>query len=167
MTATEINSLEKTIAERSITVVRNGGILPVAIPEQTDVLLVSDHTAAHSLAAILRNRFKSSEVISLSNALKHDYAREALVIVATASPEAFVDCKTNQELQLRVARHLFATNPERTILLPLREPYIVNDLPQATTVICGFGYRSCTLRAIVAAICRDFSPTGLSPVTIQ
>ncbi|MEP6755462.1 MAG: beta-N-acetylhexosaminidase [Chthonomonadales bacterium] len=164
--APDDDNLEMEIARHSITIVRNGGLLPISNPAIRDAIIVSDHHSAKGFAEKLGKRFRSAIVVPLVKANKLEPTGDSVILLAVAPHEAFADHIVDQKLQLKVAKDVLNKFADQTILIPLREPYVLKELTEAKTVICGYGYREYTLQALANAICGDFEPTGRLPVTV-
>jgi beta-N-acetylhexosaminidase len=67
--------------------------------------------------------------------------------------------------QLQVARELMG-QAAKVVLLCLRNPYDVNVLPGAGTILCTCGDSKPSLRAAVDALMGDFAPSGQLPVDV-
>jgi len=85
--------------------------------------------------------------------------RADLLILATRSAHLIPE-------QLAWARK-YMTAAKQSVLVCLRNPYDVDVLPSAGTVICTCGDSAPSIQAIVDALRGDFVPTGRLPVPVK
>ena len=85
--------------------------------------------------------------------------RADILIVATRSAHLFP-----QQLEW-ASKYLVAA--KQSILICLRNPYDVDVLPDADTVICTCGDNAPSIQAVVDALAGDYVPTGHLPVPVK
>lgn len=128
---------------------------------------VMDHGGLTGFTQDLKHRAPGINCVSLHSAQTSDesvsharqLAAEAEVLVlATRSAHL-------RPVQLELARALMGM-AARVILLCLRNPYDVNELKGAGTVLCTCGDSTPSLRAAVDALMGDFIPSGQLPVDV-
>ncbi len=127
-----------------------------------------DKGGKSGLVNILRPRAPKIEVVSLrpgdTNNKTMEHARKLagevdVLVLATRSAHL-------QPAQLEQARD-FLQRAKRVILLCLRNPYDVNVLPGAQTIICTCGDSAPSLQSAVEALLGDFIPSGKLPVSVE
>ncbi|MEO8610566.1 MAG: beta-N-acetylhexosaminidase [Chloroflexota bacterium] len=85
--------------------------------------------------------------------------RADILIVATRSAHLFPKQMEWASQYLAAAKH--------SILICLRNPYDVDVLPGADTVICTCGDNAPSIQAVVDALMGDYAPTGHLPVSVK
>jgi beta-N-acetylhexosaminidase len=111
------------------------------------------------LPAVQSVSLRAAEPHPDSLALAHQLSAEGdVLVIATRSAHLIPE-------QLELAR-TFMSASRRCILLCLRNPYDVDVLPAAGTVICTCGDSSPSVQAAVDALLGVFTPTGKLPVPL-
>jgi beta-N-acetylhexosaminidase len=82
-----------------------------------------------------------------------------ILIVATRSAHLFPEQVESASQFLAATKH--------SILICLRNPYDVDVLPDADTVICTCGDSAPSIQAVVDALLGDYVPTGRLPVPVK
>ncbi len=155
------------LARQSVTLLRNEGALPlrgtvyaVATRGADIASAPGDSDLATELAAVRANvvarpfAFASDAFIASAVA----EARSADVVVA-----AVADIGSNED-ERRLVNALAAARP--TVLVSLRAPYDVLYADGVAAVVCGYGGRVPTLRAVAEVLTGSRTPTGTLPVVI-
>lgn len=156
------------LARRSITLLRNEGVLPLrgrilaASVTQPDLSLLPDTL---SVGEALRERGASVQALSVPKrpssaeiAAAVSAAREADVAVA-----ATADLQTYPE-QAELVRALAKTKP--TILVSMRSPYDVMSVPEIPAYLCAYYGRPDAARAVAEVLLGKTKPQGKLPVEI-
>jgi len=65
--------------------------------------------------------------------------------------------------QAELGRRVIEAQPN-TIVVCVRNPYDVNCFPEASTIICTFGFRKPSLQAISRILAGDEKARGMMPV---
>jgi len=170
-------AVQREIAERSVTVVRDDGAIPVS--PDLRILVVGLHSTVEPLAEAIRGYTDKVECIKLENqeieagltrALEVAESADVLVI-PVCNPEPWRE-PVDQESQVRLVRKLAAYHNGRDIagyaivLVAVREPYILGRFTGIGTQICTYGYREGMLEAAAAVMFGRIKPTGVLPVSI-
>lgn len=124
--------------------------------------------AFDTFAAALLAQCPHTQVVAAEEILKSGVA--ALpgdgVIVAVTENYALPGVDFAQDSQRQIIRDLVSTSGERLVVVALRDPYELADLPELPTYLCAFSFRPCTAQAAVEALLGDFHPVGQTPVSI-
>ena len=72
----------------------------------------------------------------------------------------------DQARQLEIVRALQAAAGERLVVLALREPYPLADLPDIGAYVCAFSFRPCAAEAAAAVLLGEVAARGRSPVSV-
>lgn len=180
----EHRALARTVAERSITLLRDeAGLLPFGEDRRKQPLVVvmprpADLTPADtssyvspSLAGALRHYHPRVEEIITEHpptdgdiaGLKqklgsYDESDEPTLILVTLSASM-------QEAQATMARALLALELP-TVTVAARTPYDLASYPQARTHLCTYGIQPPSMHALAAALFGQIPLSGRLPVTI-
>jgi beta-N-acetylhexosaminidase len=88
------------------------------------------------------------------------------VIVAVTENYALPGVDFVQDSQRQIIKKLVATVAERLVVVALRDPYELADLPELPTYVCAFSFRPCAAQAAVEALLGDIQVVGVTPVGI-
>jgi beta-N-acetylhexosaminidase len=165
-TDSETDALEREIAAGSITVVRNGGAIPVL--KDSPVLVASMHTAAARFVEILRESVTDIDVLrDFAQMESTSLDRYGAVIVLTCPREPWSDSPIDQEKQAQMVSELERRcRKDRLIVVAIREPYDIRRFPTVSTCVCTFGYQPASLAALACVLTGDARASGGLPVTI-
>jgi len=169
-------SIQREIAGRSVTVVRDDGAIPVS--SDLRILVVGLHSTVEPLAEAIRGYADKVECIKLENQEVEAGLTRALeaakfadvLVIPVCPPEPWRE-PVDQESQVRLVRKLVAY-PGRDragyaiVLVAVREPYILGRFTGIGTQICTYGYREGMLEAAAAVMFGRIKPTGALPVSI-
>jgi beta-N-acetylhexosaminidase len=162
------------ICRRSITLVRNQGILPLS---QGPVLLLSpDLLPVTPLGEMTRSDARLSHLKlegvevreahypaeTRGPALEHilEQARLAHTVIFTVYARHRLPDATRE-----LGQRLLEANP-RLVLVSLSSPYVLRDLADAPAFICSYNYTPLSLKALGEALSGKFSPQGRLTVSI-
>ncbi|MBC7813325.1 MAG: beta-N-acetylhexosaminidase [Burkholderiales bacterium] len=173
----EHRQIAQTIAERSITLVKNGGQLPLR-PSADDLIavitpipldLTPADTSSHvtiQLAEFIQQRH--SRTISLQfrqqaaeveiRAIVEAAAKADIVIVGTIAAD-------QDESQAALVRELHLRG-KRPIVIALRTPYDLSVFPEIETYLCTYGIRGVTLQAATRVLFGEINAEGVLPCSI-
>ncbi len=169
-------AVQREIAERSVTVVRNDGTIPTS--KNDKILVVGLHSTVEPLAKALREHTFDVELLKLENeegeagvARAVEAAEHADVVVVPICPPEPWRLPVNQELQGRLVEALAISSSGdhsrySIVLIAVREPYILGQFVGIGTQICTYGYREGMLEAVAAVMFGKAKPTGVLPVSI-
>ncbi len=168
----EHDALEQEIARASITVVRSAPNEGFRLQKGERVAVISAHHSLPRLAEEIRRYQPDVLAVQLQPALPEEQIWQALqttasarqCLVATSAPEPWSDTPIDQTQQAKLVRALHQRFGERLIVVALREPYDLRHFPEVANYLCTYGYRPCSLRALVDALFGQFVPTGKMPV---
>lgn len=169
-----MQSAMRSIVERSITLVRNEGVLPVS--EGPVLLLSPDLLPLTPLGemtrsdAVLHNLQLPGVQLEEAHypaetrgpALDHllQKARNAHTVLFTVYARHRLPDATRE-----FGERLLEANP-RTVLVSLSSPYVLRDLPGMPAFICSYNYTPLSLQALGRALTGSVQPQGQLPVSI-
>jgi beta-N-acetylhexosaminidase len=173
----EHRALEHELAERSVTLVRDGGLLPLRLLPNASILAVMpaprDLTPADTssyvtpgLAAALRTLHPSVEEIVTSHppteaeiaAVRRRAAAADIVVIGTISVAAGSAQATLVEAILATGRPV--------VTVALRTPWDTAAYPASTTHLCTYSILPASLEAVAAVIFGRLEASGRLPVNV-
>lgn len=168
------NAEMEHIVRRSITLVRNEGLLPLrggkVLLLSPDLLPLSplgemtrsDTRLQHlKLEGVeLTEAFYPAE--ALGPALEHllQQARQAETVLFTVYARHRLPDATRE-----LGQKLLAANP-RTVLVSLSSPYVLRDLPEVPAFVCAYNYTPLSLEALGGVLTGHLQPQGRLTVSI-
>ena len=166
-------TLQRTIAERSVTLMKNeNAIIPLDMQEDNKVLVIGLHSSVAALGEAVRAYRAKVGAVSIEGGDEEDAIETALgaaskadVIIVPTCPNEPWKAPTDQALQARLVRSLAGLG-KKLIVVAVREPYDIGQFPEVGTYICAYGYRGGSLEAAAALIFGQIEPRGALPVTI-
>lgn len=173
----EHQAVAREIAERSITLVRDSGRLPLALSPDQQVAVVTvrptNLTPADTSAAveigldrIVRERHPNTVGVQLDygasidglNAVLDQVRDAAIVIVGTIGA-------SGDPSQVALVQAL-TVRGQRPIIAALRTPYDLAAMPAVETYMCTYGIRRVSIEALVRVLFGDIPARGILPCTI-
>ena len=171
----EHRQIAQEVAERAITVVRGGGLLPLR-PSPDDLVAVvtpetlnltpadsSEGVNIHLADAIRRRhprtqdytlRHGNGDVVALLNAVEV----AQVVVVGTISAEHDPD-------QAALVQALHARG-QRVIVVSMRTPYDLSVFPMVETYLCAYGIRDVNTEAVARVLFGEIAAAGVLPCAI-
>jgi len=171
------------IARQSITVVRNeGGVLPLRAEEPLRILHLVLSSDPRTDAAVIQgfpedelarrriphqavyvgpdvSEAKAAEVVGRAGEATHVLAS---VFARVAAFRGTADMPEGQAALLR--RLQAGTTP--LVIVSFGSPYLLRQVPAATTYVCAYGWPETSQRAAVAAVLGEHAAEGKLPVTL-
>ena len=68
--------------------------------------------------------------------------------------------------QMEHAKKLLKQKKE-VVVVAIRNPYDVIDIPEAQTVLATYGFQDCSMRALAGVLCGEIVPKGVMPVRVE
>ena len=171
----EHQQIAQTIADRSITLVRDGGQLPirpgpddtiaVITPKPRDLTPADTSSVAHiGLADAIRRRHPRTQAYTLApgdhqlGAILDATRGAAIVVVGTIAAE-------HDPEQAELVRALHARGPS-PIVVALRTPYDLIAFPMIDTYLCAYGIRAVSTEAAARVLFGELAALGTLPCPI-
>ncbi len=174
----EHQQIAQTIADRSITVVRDDdGLLPLRLPSEAKIAVITiqpeDLTPADTSSLVdvqlfetIHRRHPRTQAFDVpmnpNNSLiaqALDSVREAdLVIIGTFGAER--DAGQGALVAGLIERG------QKVIAVALRTPYDLIAYPMARTYLCTYGIRAVSMEAVARVLFGEIEPTGILPCAI-
>jgi beta-N-acetylhexosaminidase len=165
----EHKAIEKEAAEKSITLVKNNGVLPIkAAPE--DKIAVVGYSGYY--VNLLLNEVKKHHTnvtyidtqTKLTTAQLEQVKDAKYIIVGTYTSS--VGGRAPSASQMVMTNQLINETDAKVIALGIRNPYDVMSYPAVDAYLVQYGYRPASFAASVNTIFGENHPTGKLPVTI-
>ena len=169
-----IIELEREIAEKAVTLVRNeDNLLPLRLPGSAQMAVVGMHPATELFASAIRKLHANTQHLRIeSSPSKEQLAQlDALVqaskavLITTFPREPFTTGLVNEEVQASLVNRIIDLGVP-TIVVAAREPYGLRHFPKAKTCIVTYGYPEVSIRAAVDLIFGLVEPYGKLPVSV-
>lgn len=170
----DILSLEREIAEKAITVVRNeDGVLPLKADETAKVAVIGMHPSTDLFAATIREHNPNSDCMRMSVEPTQEQLAEMDALVKSSSAVVLITCPrepwtkglVDEETQTMIVNRVLDSGVP-AVVVAAREPYGLKRYPNARTAMTTYGYPAVSIRAAVDVIFGRVKPLGRLPVTI-
>jgi len=174
----EHQAIAQEIAERSITVVRNTGQLPLRLTPDDRVAVITPQltnltpadTSAWikmTLAEFVQQRHPNTKAYELPTiastgditAIVEAAETADIVIVGTISV-------SENSTQVALVRELYKRG-KKPIVLALRTPYDLNAFPMIETYLCSYGIRPASMQAVVRVLFGEIEAQGCLPCEVS
>lgn len=160
--------VEKEAAEKSITMVKNDGVLPVT-PEEEEEVLVIGNTFIDLLGDAVRERHGATTVLSTSSA---ELTEGQLEMVKKADYIIFgtytynVATRSADHPQMKLIHEVMDASEAPVISIGIRNPYDIMSYAGVDAYLAQYGFKAASFKASAATIFGENSPQGKLPVTI-
>ncbi len=173
----EHQRIAQTIADRAITLVRDGGQLPLRPAADTTIAVLTPQprnlTPADTssqvqlaLADAIRRRHPRVMACELPHPASPDDIAAALSAVASAEIVVVGTISADQDAaQAALVRELHARG-KRPIVIALRTPYDLSVFPMIETYLCAYSIRAVSTEAAARALFGEIVPQGVLPCPI-
>ncbi len=164
-------AVQREIAERSMTIVRNDAdVIPIGPGAR--VMVTGLHWSVGPLAEAVDKHVGTVESLKLENEAGDAGVSAACkaathndVVIVPVCPHEPWRARVDQELQARLVNAL-QDSGAKLVVVAVREPYVLRQFPQVPTQVCTYGYREGVLEAAARALCGEIEAVGRLPVSI-
>ncbi len=166
----EHKAIEKTAAEKSITLVKNDNILPLRGLGDSAKIVVIGATYNQDLFNAIKSKHANTSVINLPanyqlTEPQKVQLREADYIII-GSHTSNVATRLPSHPQMQRINDLIANYDAPAIAVAIRNPYDIMSYPEVDAYIAQYGFRTASFNATAAVIFGEINPSGKLPVTI-
>nr|WP_226585220.1 glycoside hydrolase family 3 protein [Halobacillus litoralis] len=160
--------VEKEAAERSITLVKNNGVLPLHLSQEEQVVVVGNLFSSSLAEAVQQNHANTILIDNDSNPLTGEQ-RET---IAQADKVIFgsytynVGTRSIEHSQMQQMQEVMKAASGEVIGVGIRNPYDIMAYPEVDAFIAQYGFREASFEATAATIFGNHNPAGKLPVTI-
>jgi beta-N-acetylhexosaminidase len=163
----EHKQVEKEAAAKSITLVKDSGILPLnASPE--DKIVVVGNSYIESMVDEVKKHHQNMTVIKASKPLSQEELQKVkdakFVILGTHTSN--VSGRLPSSSQMQLANQIIVAAAGPVIGVGIRNPYDIMAYPEIDSYLVQYGFRQASFEAMVNTIFGKNAPTGKLPVTI-
>lgn len=159
--------LENDVARKSITLVKNNGVLPINKTEKKSVVVVGN-TYSENLQKALAAHHSSVELIKSSQPLSQEQLQKVqnadLVVLGTYTFD--VNGRLPSSAQMKMVNQVIGAASEKTIAIGIRNPYDIMAFPEVSAYITQYSFRDASFRAAAETIFGMNNPSGKLPITI-
>lgn len=162
--------------DQSITLVKNEGhLLPIpkdghlllVSPQQLGLTMVEDRTGS-SLKKSLEKRGPTVREVLIPGDITPERPEWERALTLAPQAAAVIFASQNGHLhhgQMRLARAILALN-RKFVLVALRNPYDLMELPEAPAFLATYGYRQEAMESVARIIFGEVRPQGRLPVSL-
>lgn len=175
--SSEHRKIAQTIADRSITVVRDNGALPLRLREEdtaavitvTPMDLTPADTSSHvtiRLAEAVQKRHPRVQALRLPRQASDNDLRAILEATKSAKVVIIGTISADQDTsQADLVRALYKRG-QQPIVVALRTPYDLTAFPMIDTYLCAYGIRDFTTEAVARVLFGEIQGAGTLPCAI-
>ncbi|WKA51632.1 glycoside hydrolase family 3 N-terminal domain-containing protein [Planococcus liqunii] len=163
----EHQQVEREASEKSITLVKNEGVLPLA-PNPEDLVVVVGNAYSDELYAGLKARHGNTIWIQKDNLLtEQELAQvQAAKAVVVGTRTSTVSQRSPNSGQMKMANQIIASTDAPVIAVGIQNPYDIMAYPEVDAYLTQYSFRTASYEAMASTILGQLSPTGKLPVTI-
>lgn len=164
----EHKRVEAEAAARSVTLVKNDGVLPLNMDEGASIAVVGT-TYIDSLADAVRKHHANTVTIKVANDTLSDEQRkqvEAADAVIIGSYTFDVKGRSPDNPLMKLYREISQQADKPVIGVGIRNPYDIMAYPEADAYLAQYGFRTASFQAAADTMFGQNKPTGTLPVTI-
>ena len=159
--------LENEVARKSVTLVKNSGVLP-ANKDNINSIVVVGNTYSENLQQALIAYHPSVELIKSAQVLSQEQLQKVqnadLVILGTYTFN--VSGRLPSSPQMQMVQQVINAAPDKTIAVGIRNPYDIMAFPEISGYLAQYSFRDASFRAAAETIFGMNNPSGKLPVTI-
>lgn len=163
----EHQQVEREASEKSITLVKNEGVLPLA-PNPQDALVVVGNVYSDELYAGLKARHENTVWIKKDTLLTEQelVQVQAAKAVVVGTRTSTVSQRSPNSGQMKMANQIIAATDAPVIAVGIQNPYDVMAYPEVDAYLAQYSFRTASYEAMASTILGELSPTGKLPVSI-
>jgi len=181
----EHRALVQEIADRSLTLLRNDGVLPIAHPRRlvnVSIQKTEEDPGPAALAARLAEAFPGARSFTV-RPKQAPSARGEILEAATAADLVVVslfvqrdrsgDAAPIRDTDAALIRELVAAQPGRVVTMAYGNPHLVRRMPEVPAFLVGYGERSwygnqdAYFDSFIRAVTGDLVPPGRLPIRVS
>lgn len=164
----EHRQVEAEAAMRSITLVKNNGVLPLALADGQRIAVVGD-SYVEVLADAVKKYHAETETIRIGKRGLSPFQWQQVMradVVILASCTADVKARSPEAAGIELFRQIVERSQRPVIGVGIRNPYDIMAYPHVDAYLAQYGYRQASFAATAATMFGWNLPTGRLPVTI-
>nr|WP_236707854.1 glycoside hydrolase family 3 protein [Brevibacillus choshinensis] len=164
----EHKHVEADAALRSITMVKNNGVLPLKLVEAQRIVVVGNEYVDNLVDALKKYHAQTTAVRVENKGLSTEQWKQVIQadVVILASCTADVKGRSVNDPRMKMYRQIIEQTGKPVIGVGIRNPYDIMAYPQVDAYLAQYGYRAASFAATAETIFGWNQPTGRLPVTI-
>lgn len=163
----EHKAVEREVAERSVTLVKNENVLPLT-PNADDRIIVVGNTYIDDLYNAVKAKHANTVLIKASAPLTEaqlEQVREAKAVIA-GTVTSTVSQRSATSPQMRMVNQLITETETPVINVGIRNPYDIMAYPNTDAYLAQYSFRTASFKATASIVFGEVAPTGKLPITI-
>jgi beta-N-acetylhexosaminidase len=171
----EHQQIAQTIADASITLVRDDGRLPLRPGEESQIVVITprplDLTPADTssmvtirLAERIRARHARATALELPFNASAEAVQETLNAAADADLVVVGTITADQDDSQAALVNALIERGQQPVVVALRTPYDIRALPGVRTYVCSYGIRPVSMEAVARVLFGEIEARGRLPV---
>ncbi|AIY04446.1 glycoside hydrolase family protein [Planococcus sp. PAMC 21323] len=159
--------IEKQAAEKSITLVKNEGVLPLA-PTPEELLVVVGNSSSAELYKEIKARHEQTVWIEATKPLtasQLETLNTAQAVIVGTSTSSLSQRSPGSD-QMKLINQVIAESQAPVVGVAIRNPYDIMAYPEIDAYLTQYSFRTASYKAMAATIMGELNPTGKLPVTI-
>ena len=174
----EHQAVAREIAEKSITVVRDNGRLPLKLSDEQVIAVITtkpaDLTPADTSSMVnirLAEAITKRHPNTIALEIAHEPSAEeiAAILAATEQADMVIMGTISAEIyagQAALVEALYQREQD-PIVVSMRTPYDMIAFPYIATYLCSYGIRDVTIEAVARVLFGEITPTGQLPCDLS
>lgn len=163
----EHKAVERAVAEQSVTLVKNEGVLPLA-PNADDQIIIVGNTYIDDLYNAVKAKHENTVLLKASAPLTDEQlaqVRDAKAVIA-GTVTSTVSQRSANSPQMRMVNQLITETDTPVIGVGIRNPYDIMAYPNADAYLAQYGFRTASFKATASILFGEVAPSGTLPITI-
>ncbi|QRG70044.1 glycoside hydrolase family 3 protein [Brevibacillus choshinensis] len=164
----ENKQVEAEAAARSVTMVKNSGVLPLKLEEDKKIVVIGT-TYVDNLAGAVKKHHANTSTIQIATEALSDEQRkqvEEADAVIIGSYTFDVKGRSPENALMSIYNQLIQNNDKPVIGVGIRNPYDIMAYPEVDAYLAQYGFRNASFSATADILFGKSKPTGKLPVTI-
>ncbi len=160
--------VETEMAQRSITLVKNSGVLPLKL-EESQQLVVVGSAYVENLANALQKYHDLTRVVRVEQkGLTAEQWKQVIQadVVIVASSTSDVQGRSLADPHMKLYRQIIEQRGKPVIGVGIRNPYDIMAYPRVDAYLAQYGFRNASFAATAETLFGWNQPSGKLPVTI-
>lgn len=159
---------ETEMALRSITLVKNSGVLPLALAETRQIVVVGNEYAENMANALKKYHSRTSAIRVENKGLSAEQWKLVMQadVVVVASSTSDARGRSPSDPRMKLYRQIIEQREGPVIGIGIRNPYDIMAYPQVDAYLAQYGYRDASFAAMAETLFGWNQPAGRLPVTI-
>ncbi|QRG70498.1 glycoside hydrolase family 3 protein [Brevibacillus choshinensis] len=160
--------VETEMAQKSITLVKNSGVLPLKL-EESQQLVVVGNAYVENLANALQKYHDLTRVVRVEQkGLTAEQWKQVIQadVVVVASSTSDVQGRSLADPHMKLYRQIIEQRGKPVIGVGIRNPYDIMAYPRVDAYLAQYGFRNASFAATAETLFGWNQPTGKLPVTI-